>query len=457
MSTSRTAIVGAFVLGGLALFAIGLFMIGDRRLLFVDQFEVSTALTRVSGLEVGTPVRVGGMPAGEVLEIVVPRVPSEPFRVRMRLREDLHHLVRADSVCAVHTDGIVGSTFIQVGIGSDAAPVVREGQTLEGREMIELGDLIQEGRETFRTVTAEVLALKDDVSEAIVAVTDAGRTIDSVVTEAGTELQSMVRTGRLAVEDTQAIVADARLMVARVEAGEGTVGKLLTDDALYERVTTLANETSKTMANVQAVTDRARQSFDDITARDGAAAQMLQSLQRAAADTQEVMSDLAEGTEALKRNFLFRGFFRDRGFFDIDAVTRDAYLSESFGGRDRVALRVWVNADGLFERSPGGPERLSDAGQRRLDSTMADFVRYPRDSPLMVEGYAAVTEAGAPQVLSAERAAMVRRYLLDRFRRNSTITGSLGMGSEAPGSPSGDGRWTGVALTLFVHERALAH
>ena len=131
MSSTRTAMVGAFVLGSLALFAAGLFLIGDRRLLFAEQFEVSTALTKVSGLQVGTPVRVAGLDAGEVLEINVPPLPSEKFRVRMRLREDLHHLVRTDSVCSVQTDGIVGGAFIQVSPGSDAAPIVTAGQTLD--------------------------------------------------------------------------------------------------------------------------------------------------------------------------------------------------------------------------------------------------------------------------------------------------------------------------------------
>ncbi len=42
MTRMRTAVVGAFVLGGLLLFGGGLFLIGDRRLLFVDQFELNS-------------------------------------------------------------------------------------------------------------------------------------------------------------------------------------------------------------------------------------------------------------------------------------------------------------------------------------------------------------------------------------------------------------------------------
>lgn len=456
MSSTRTAMVGAFVLGGLALFAAGLFLIGDRRLLFADRFEVSTALTKVSGLQVGTKVRVAGLDAGEVLEIRVPPVPSQPFLVRMRLREDLHHLVRTDSVCSVHTDGIVGSAFIQVSPGSDAAPIVAAGQTLEGRDMIEFADLIQEGRDTFRTVTREVIDLKGDVSEAVVAATEATRTVDAVILGTGDEVQVMMKTGTRAIEEVQQVLADARRIVSDIKAGQGTVGQLVTDDALYKRITGLADEAEQTMANLQAITDRARTTFDSVTARDSTARQMIRTIQGTLVEAQEVMADLSEGTEALKRNILFRGFFRNRGFFDLDAITRDAYLAGALEGDTRIALRVWIDASGLFARDAEGIEHLTEAGGRRLDSAMADLARYPRESPLVVEGYAHVTDGGAAHLMAAERAALVRDYLISRFRRRATLTGVMAMGSQAPDSPSGDERWSGVALALFVDATALA-
>jgi len=455
MSSTRNAIVGAFVLGGLVLFAGGLFLIGDRRSLFADQFEVTTSFTRVTGLQVGTNVRVAGLDAGEVLEIRVPPAPSQPFIVRMRLMEDLHHLVRTDSVCSVHTDGLVGSAFIQVSPGSDAAPIVAAGQTLEGRDLIEFSDLIQEGRDTFRTVTTEVMELKDDVSAAILAATEATRTIDAVILETGTEVRAMMKTGTGAIEEVKRVMTDARGIVADIKAGQGTIGRLVTDDALYLRITGLAGEAEKTMANLQAVTDRARTTFDSVTARDGTAQQMLRTIQGTMVEAQEVMSDLSEGTEALKRNILFRGFFRERGFFDLDAITPDAYLSGALEGDDRIALRVWIDAPGLFSRAADGMEQLSEPGKRRIDSSMADLVRYPRDSPLVVEGYAEAAEGDTAHLVSAGRAALVREYLLNRFRRTATLTGAMALGSQAAGSPSNDQRWSGVALAIFVDKTAL--
>ena len=86
---------------------------------------------------------------------------------------------------------------------------------------------------------------------------------------------------------------------------------------------------------------------------------------------------------------------------------------------------------------------------------MADLVRYPRDSPLIVEGYADASEGGAPYLLSVDRAQLVRTYLLRRFRRQATLTDIMGLSESAPGSPRGDDRWSGVALALFVRNDAL--
>ena len=454
MGTVRRAMVGAFVLGGTILFGAGLFLIGDRRLLFEPQFELGTAFGKVSGLQVGTKVRVAGFDAGEVLEILIPSRPSEKFLVRMRLREDLRPLVRVDSVCAVQTDGIVGNAFIQVGRGTDGARIVEPGDSLAGVDPVEFADLIQEGRETFRTVTREFVELSHEVSETIGPLTDTARTASRLLVDIGNDVKAITETGRQMTEDARFVLADTRGIVSDIRAGRGTIGQLLTDDSQYKRWVGIANEAEQTVANLRLATERGRTLIEGVSARDSAAQQIVQTLRDTLADTREVMSDLSEGTEALKRNFLFRGFFRDRGFFDLDAITREAYVAGALERRDRTALRIWIEAAGLFARMADGTEHLTEVGKRRLESAMADLVRYPRDSPLVVEGYADSTTGEAAYLISSDRALLVREYLLSRFRRRVTLTGVMPMSERAIGSPRGD-RWSGVALALFVRRDAL--
>ena len=220
MGKMRRAVVGAFMLGGVVLFGAGLFLIGDRRLLFEPQFELSTAFGKVSGLQVGTKVRVAGLDAGEVLEILIPSRPSEKFQVRMRLREDLRPLVRIDSVCALQTDGIVGNTFVQIGRGTDGARMVAQGDTIEGTDPVEFSDLIQEGRETFRTVAREIVDLSNDVSETIAPLAETARTASSVLIEVGNGVEAISETGARATEDLRLVVADTRSIIGNIKAGQ---------------------------------------------------------------------------------------------------------------------------------------------------------------------------------------------------------------------------------------------
>jgi phospholipid/cholesterol/gamma-HCH transport system substrate-binding protein len=256
-------------------------------------------------------------------------------------------------------------------------------------------------------------------------------------------------------EGIEGVVADTRGIVSGVKAGRGTIGQLLNDDTPYRRWVGIATEAEQTVGNLRAATERAREVVEQLGARDGATQQMVLALRDTVLSAREVMSDISEGTEALKRNFLFRGFFRDRGFYDLDSVSRDAYLSGSLEGDDRTALRIWIEAQVLFARQPDGTERLTDAGRRRIDSVMADFVRYPFNSPLVVEGYAAPSEGETAFLVSLDRAELVRDYILSRFRRRVTLTGVMPLSTQAVGSPRGDS-WSGVALALFVDHTAIA-
>ena len=456
MGRMRNAVIGAFVLGGLALFAVGLFLIGDRRLLFSERFELYTTFGNVSGLQVGTEVRVAGLSAGEVLAITIPTQPSLPFQVRMRLREDVHALVREDSVAGVQTDGIMGSAFIQVEPGTNASPVVPSGGLIRGEDPIEFADLIEEGRDTFRSITEQITDLTADMSETVETLTGVAHTVDGVVTEGGADLTVITEHTAQLVEDARHVLADARQLSDQIRAGRGTIGRLLNDDELYERWTSIAADAGRAVENLRESTEHARALIADLTAEDGAAQAIAQSLQGTLISAHEVISDLSESTEALKRNFLLRGFFQDRGFYDLEALSPAAYAEGALAGDNRTPVRVWIAADVLFAREDDGPVTLTREGERRVDSVMADLLRYPRESPLVVEGYAADASPELSHVVAADRAAAVRDYLLQRYRRSATLTGAIPMGAEAQDSPQGDDRWSGVALTMFVPNEALA-
>src|SRR5687767_5864395 len=193
MGRERLAAVGAFVLGGLVLFAAGLFLIGDRRMLFTDTFRVDAEVKQVAALDTGAKVRVAGVDAGEVEEIRVPPGPSGRFRVRMRVRSDLRQLIRSDSIALIQNDGLVGNKFVQIQTGTDAAPAVADGGTIQSREPFDIADLMVTMSETLATVNAMLAEVKGGVDEALGAVTETVSDAQALMKNMGAEVRTILQ------------------------------------------------------------------------------------------------------------------------------------------------------------------------------------------------------------------------------------------------------------------------
>jgi phospholipid/cholesterol/gamma-HCH transport system substrate-binding protein len=227
------------------------------------------------------------------------------------------------------------------------------------------------------------------------------------------------------------------------------VGKLLTDDSLYASAKSIAADAQKAVATLRDASEQAKQAIVDFRGENGPMKGITGDLQQTLAAARDAMSDLAENTEALKRNFLFRGFFNRRGYFDLNDIGVDQYRQGVLETPNRRVLRIWLAADVLFETDDKGKERLTAAGEARLDSAMSTFVHYPRTNPFVVEGYAHEETNDRRYLVSRHRAQLVRDYVVGKFGLDPNFVAIMPMGDEAVDSPTGN-RWDGVALALFV-------
>jgi phospholipid/cholesterol/gamma-HCH transport system substrate-binding protein len=159
------------------------------------------------------------------------------------------------------------------------------------------------------------------------------------------------------------------------------------------------------------------------------------------------MTNLADDTEAVKHNFLLRGFFHNRGYYNLGELTPEQYRASKFV-TSRTAKRVWLDAGQLFSKPSKGTESLPAQGHAQLDQAMSELVPYLPNSPIMVEGY---SNKGSPDEQfreSQQRAAAVQQYLLARFQLNPKLVGMIPLGDSPPES-SGKKDWNGVSLVLL--------
>jgi phospholipid/cholesterol/gamma-HCH transport system substrate-binding protein len=442
MQAKHPVAVGIFVVAGVLLFAVGLFLIGNRRMLFTDNFEVYAEFANLSGLQNGAKVRVAGLDAGEVTDIHVPSNPSAKFRVKLRIRENLHPLIRVDSVASIQTDGLVGNKYVQVEAGTDQAQVVPPKGTIRSREPFDFAELLQRMSETLDLITNTIGEVRSSVDDALQSVTEAANEAQDLMNDVGDEARRIMHAAHQATDNVNTIVADVR-------QGKGTVGKLITDDSLFKSLKEITADGQKAVATLREAAEQAKGAVQDLRGANGPLKGLAGSFQQTLAAANDAMSDLAENTEALKRNFFFRGFFNKRGYFDLDDVSVPQYRQGALETKDRRVLRIWISGSVLFEKDANGNERLTNDGRARLDSAMSQFVGYPRKSPFVVEGYAQESTVDRQFLLSRSRARLVRDYVVGKFGLDGNFVAVMPMGADASGSPTGD-RWDGVALALFV-------
>lgn len=472
MDSSRKVLLGVFVIGGLLLFAVGLFWIGDRRNLFSDNITLEANFMNVSGLSRGAQVRVAGADSGEVLSVIIPTAPGNPFRVRFRVNADLQPILREDSVATIQTDGLVGNKYLQVAPGTADSPEAGPGTTIRSREPIEVGELMERINELAVSGNEAVDDIREGITRTVDAITELGTETTAMVSRLSEEVDAITSTGNEIASNLSGMIRDIR-------NGRGSIGRLVTDDTLYEEMLAAVGDVQTSIDNMRVMTDDLRAVSSDFRELDfsqridrvGAnvealtaeatnftakATEVLDTIQVTSGpgglmdnvrqtldNTNRAMANMVDNTEALKRNWFFRGFFNDRGFFNIDAVSLEEYQDNRFlADRQRITRRM--DADGMFNSSNTD---LTETGHQRVDAIIAEYLRYSKEDPLMIEAYAAGPD---PDTLLKARdwAVAVREYLINRFELNPSYLGIMPMlVSDLPADQqNGDG----VGLVLFA-------
>ena len=146
MNVKHSIGVGIFLIGGLILFGVGLFMIGRPSNLFAHTFKVYAWFSKMSGLTVDAQAHLSGYNAGTVSEILIPREPNGKFRVTLKIDEKFRPLIRESSVASIQSQGMVGDQFIEIDPGDAAAAECSKDCTIQSKETTSMSDLVQEGK-----------------------------------------------------------------------------------------------------------------------------------------------------------------------------------------------------------------------------------------------------------------------------------------------------------------------
>jgi outer membrane protein OmpA-like peptidoglycan-associated protein len=87
-------------------------------------------------------------------------------------------------------------------------------------------------------------------------------------------------------------------------------------------------------------------------------------------------------------------------------------------------------------------------GKRRLDEAMTQVLQFPRNGPLMIEGFTGAGTASQQYLQGRQRAARVEAYLVARFRLRPAYVGVVSMGAAPDANEVGRFK-EGVGIVSF--------
>jgi phospholipid/cholesterol/gamma-HCH transport system substrate-binding protein len=207
------------------------------------------------------------------------------------------------------------------------------------------------------------------------------------------------------------------------------------DDELYTRATAIARQTEEIATSARQVVENARKTLEGFQSKDGPVQGMTASVTQTMDDARLAMAGLAENMDAMKHNFLLRGFFKGRGYYDLAQLSPADYRKGTLTkGSDRRLVRVWRRSDALFEPQPDHPadERLTSQGKTGIDSAIAPYLENIASGIVMIEGYAQQGTRDEQYLRSHARASIVRDYLIAKFHLDPQATGAMALSADSP-------------------------
>ena len=470
----HTWAIGLFLIAGIGLFTAILFLIGNRHDVFGEHVDFYADFSDVDGLPRGAQVRVAGIEAGEVKRIEIPSSPASKFRLKLQVRRNARGMVRTDSLVSIRTEGVVGDKYIFIREGTSAAAEAPAGATLPSKEPFDLGAALEKASGLLDNVQGTVTDLHGRLDVALDSVTRTVNHVDGVVTVVKPDIKRMASNAGRITDTINAIVSD-------LNAGRGPAGLLLKDETTRKQLqATLSNAQQATfnlsdasaradrlladvqsrelvakaqaiLENVQAMSEQLNQAVKEALGPDHMGEDGASNIRETLSNLNRGTANLAEDTEALKHEFFFRGFFKKRGFYNLEQLSPADYL-KACQRQSACGSRAWLDAANLFTADGNGGVQLIESGRHAIDGAVAPVVDSMLDHLVIVEGY---SSAGTPDqqfVTSRRRADLVREHLEAHFQLIHSDVGIVPLRNNPPHCAGRD-QWNGVAIVVFDDPR----
>ena len=196
-------------------------------------YTVSGLFNTVQDLKTGDDVKMAGVNVGRV-----DRIGIEDSKVRVTMSINADAPVKTDSTATIKFSGLMGQNFVSVDFGTPASPHVIDGSVLATAEQPDLNAIMAKLNDAAAGIQNAMKGFTGDTINNLL-----GPLTDLVKQNSG---------------NLSATVTNIQSITSQIAKGQGTIGKLIYDQSLY-------NSAMDTVSNLQIAVNSAQKMFNSIT------------------------------------------------------------------------------------------------------------------------------------------------------------------------------------------------
>ena len=213
--------VGIMAMVAMAILAVMIFLLTGETKFFTKQEIIYTYMDDSAALAKGSPVRLNGILAGKVKDVALSgeRQPLRIIRISLEIDRKMLALIPVDSIAAISAENVLGTKYINIKKGQ-AITAIQPGGEIKSLDTREFDEVVQQSYSLLTSLQGIVKRV-----DTIVGLVEVG--------------QGSI--GKLLVDETLynkilAIVTEGQKITTALTSDKGTIGKLIYDDKLYTDV-----------------------------------------------------------------------------------------------------------------------------------------------------------------------------------------------------------------------------
>jgi len=217
--------VGMFMLAGIAILVFIVFSIGDINISKVG-YGLTVTFNFAAGLGTSAPVRVAGVGVGRVdgIRLKYNEKDNKTYaEVHTWIQEGTK--IEKDAKVTINTLGLLGEKYLEILPGTPGSPILEKDSTITGQDPV-----------MMEQVTENLVKITDSVGAIVDRLKKGEGTIGKLLTDEKVYNDLGTLLGRLSgmSENFDSFAADLKGFGSKLNSNQGTVQKLLTEDRIYK-------------------------------------------------------------------------------------------------------------------------------------------------------------------------------------------------------------------------------